>query len=51
MMERPLSGSSIFRLCGIGLVVTLGLGALALSVFEDLSSLVRRRGPRLFDRN
>jgi len=37
MMERPLSGNGIFRLCVIGLAVTAGLGALGLSVAEDLS--------------
>ncbi len=37
MMERPLSGGSIFRLSVIGLAATSTLGALALSVFEHLS--------------
>lgn len=37
MMERPLSGSNIFRLSVIGLTAILILGPLALSVFEDLS--------------
>ncbi len=39
MIDRPLSGISIFRLCVIGLAVTAGLGAMALSVAEDLSLL------------
>ena len=37
MMERPLSGTSVFRLCVIGLAVTSALGALALAAVEDLS--------------
>ncbi len=37
MMERPLSGNNIFRLCVIGLAVTAGVGGLGLSVAEDLS--------------
>jgi hypothetical protein len=37
MMEGPLSGRNIFRLSVLGLAITSGFGALALSAFEDLS--------------
>lgn len=37
MMERPLSGGSIFRLSVIGLAAISVLGTVALSVFEKIS--------------